>query len=131
MNRPARSLGLLVALVAVPAFATPLDKLQDAFGGSAVDASLWTQIQVHGTVSESGGTLNLTPNANTGAAGLQLESASTYAFTGSQAAVHAVRMPSSAGNVDAQFSVLLDGSNYVQWLLCAPVDEQLRKGRIS
>jgi hypothetical protein len=44
-----------------------------------------------------------------------VESASTYASTGSQAAVHAVRMPSSAGNVDAQFSVLLDGSNYVQW----------------
>src|SRR5207253_4588177 len=67
------------------------------------------------TASEGGGTLNLAPNANTGAASLLVSSVSTYSLAGSQAAVKVARVPSSAGNVDVQFSLLVDGRNYVQW----------------
>src|SRR5205807_559186 len=52
---------------------------------------------------------------NTGLASLLVKSATTYAFTGSEAAVNAVHVPSSGGNVDAQFSVWLDGNNFVEW----------------
>lgn len=106
---------ILALLAALPALATPLDKLQDSFGGTTINSALWTASQTAGTASESGATLNLAPNANTGLASILVSSASTYSMTGSQAAVRVSRVPSNAGSVDTQFSVFLDSNNYVQW----------------
>src|SRR2546430_16252082 len=115
MNPLVKKISLLAFVISAPLFAAPVDKLQDSFGGTSVNTTLWTVTTSHGTVTESGGTLNLTPNANTGLASLLAKSTSTYSFTGSQAAVKASRVPSSAGNVNAQFSGFLDGRNYVHW----------------
>ena len=40
---------------------------------------------------------------------------SNQASLSSCSAVKVARVPSSAGNVDVQFSLLVDGRNYVQW----------------
>jgi len=107
---------LAALLLVVPAVAAPLDRLQDTFGGASIDASRWTvKLQSYGTASESGGTLNLVPDANTGSSLIIVSSASTYSLAGSQAAVKASSVPSTAGNVDVQFSLLIDSQNYLQW----------------
>ena len=111
----ASKLAFLVLLSALPAIAAPADRLQDSFTGTSINSALWTVSQTAGTASESGGTLRLAPNANTGTTAILVSSASTYAMTGSQAAVKVSSVPSNAGNVNAQFSVFLNGSNYVQW----------------
>src|SRR5438445_3499025 len=108
-------LSLFALLLALPAVAAPVDKLQDGFADTSIDMTRWKVSQGQGTASEAGGTLNLAPSANTGAAWILVSSASTYSLRGSQAAVKAARVPSSAGNVDVQYSLLLDGNNYVQW----------------
>jgi hypothetical protein len=72
-------------------------------------------LQSYGTASESGGTLNLVPDANTGSSLILVSSASTYSLAGSQAAVKASSVPSTAGSVDVQFSLLIDNQNYLQW----------------
>src|SRR5438093_13608228 len=108
-------LSFFALLLALPALAAPVDKLQDGFGATSIDATRWKVSQAQGVASEAGGTLNLTPNANTGAVSILVSSASTYSLAGSRAAVEVSQVPSSAGNVDVQFSLLLDGKNYVQW----------------
>lgn len=104
--------GLLLGISAA-AHATAVDRLQDSFGGTTI-GSAWTVTRTAGNVTESGGTLNLTPNANTGTTSLLVKSAATYSLTGSHAAVQVPRVPNT-GNVDAQFSLFLNASNYVQW----------------
>src|ERR1700682_4026065 len=93
---------LLVALLlAVPAVAAPLDNLWDTFGGAAIDTSRWTvTLQRYGTASESGGTLNLVPDANTGSSLIIVSSASTYSLAGSPAAVKASSGSHPAGRGD-------------------------------
>jgi hypothetical protein len=94
----------------------PVASLTDTFGGTSVDTTKWTVTQNLATVTEASGSLNITPNANTGSAWGYVASVGTYTLVGSSAAVQAVSVVSSGGNVDNQFSLLLDGSNYVQWL---------------
>jgi hypothetical protein len=111
-----RSAFLSLLLLAVPAIAAPFDKLQDTFGGASIDTSRWTvKLQSYGSASESGGTLNLVPNANTGSSLIIVSSASTWSLAGSQVAVEASSVPSTAGSVDVQFSLLIDNKNYLQW----------------
>jgi hypothetical protein len=50
----------------------------------------------------------LVPDANTGSSLILVSSASTYSLAGSQAAVKASSVPSTAGSVDVQFSLLID-----------------------
>ncbi len=109
---------LLVATLAIPgrAQAAAVGSLKDSFAGTSINSTLWTAVQNQGAASESGGTLNLVPNANTGASSVFVKSNSTYSLTGSMAAIRAATMPNGVGgNVDTQFSLLLDGNNYVQW----------------
>src|SRR5438067_1488070 len=108
---------LLLGLTSAPLHAQPgsTAALKDSFGGTAIDSALWTTTKNLATATESGGTLNLTPNANTGAAYAFVSSAATYALTGSQVAVKAVTVPNN-GNVDAQLSVQIDSNNYVKWV---------------
>ena len=98
---------LFVLLLALPAAAIPVDKLQDRFGGTAINSTLWTVTQIQGTASASGTTLDLVPNANTGTASILVSSTATYSLAGSEASVNVSRVPSSAGGVDAQFSLFL------------------------
>ena len=71
--------------------------------------------RIQGTASASGTTLDLVPNANTGTASILVSSTATYSLAGSEASVNVSRVPSSAGGVDAQFSLFLDRLNYLQW----------------
>src|SRR5438093_13744601 len=108
-------LSLFALLVTLPALAAPADKLQDSFGGTSIDRTLWNVSQNLGTATESGGTLNLVPNGYRGGTSIAVSSIATWSLKGSQAAVKAARVPSSVGHVDAQYSLLLDGKNYLQW----------------
>ncbi len=106
---------LFALFIAIPAVAAPLDKMQDAFNDTSIDGARWSVRQGQGAATESGGTLNLVPNPSSGSVSILVSSASTWALKGSQAAVRAVRVPSSAGNIDLQYSLMIDGNNYLQW----------------
>ena len=61
-----------------PSGIAPMSSLVDTLGGTSL-GSAWTLTQqTHGTVAESGGSLNFTPNANVGTAQLIVNSARPY-----------------------------------------------------
>ena len=101
----------------VPGGSSPsIANVADVFTGTSVNTKLWATSQMNGAITESGGTLNLTPNANTGSAALSVYSLKNYSLAGSSVFTKAVGVVDAGGNVDNDFSLLLDGSNYIKWL---------------
>ena len=91
-----------------------MSSLVDTLGGAALGSN-WTILQqTQGAISEGGGSLNLSPNANTGSSQLNVVSARPYNLTGSAALVNAKQVVAN-GNVDNQFSVRIDASNELGW----------------
>jgi RHS repeat-associated protein len=117
LARSAAKLTLLVAVSLAPsvAHAAAAASLTDSFAGTTIDTTKWNTFQSGGTVSQGGGTLNLVPTPGAASSSVFVASNLTYSLTGSMAAIKAVTMPSGLGGVDAQFSLRIDGNNFVQW----------------
>jgi hypothetical protein len=72
----------------------PISSFTDLFNGTTIDASKWTVTATQGTAGEGGGTLNLAPNANTGAAQIIVSGSGSYTLIGSSAYVQVPTWPS-------------------------------------
>jgi hypothetical protein len=134
---------------------SPVSTLQDTFGGTSI-GPLWTiTSQSLGSITESGGTLNLAPNANTDSI-LSMVSANQYTLANSGAFVQVPQVVASGGSAINGFTLLNDTYNSLDWLfkngnlyavytvnngatiaatltymLCAPFDEQLSRTVIT
>ena len=100
-----------ITSVTSPSIAT----LSDAFNGTAIDSSLWNVSAVGGVIAEGGGTLNLTPNANTGTAQLAVSSKGSYSLSSAAAYVKVPAVVTNSSAVNEDFALMLDGNNYVEW----------------
>jgi RHS repeat-associated protein len=119
LARPRPSFAVLLSVVsfALPAVAqlSPVSTLQDTFGGTSI-GPLWTiTSQVQGSITESGGTLNLAPNANTDSI-LSMVSASQYTLANSGAFVQVPQVVASGGFATNGFTLLNDTYNSLDWL---------------
>lgn len=95
-----------------PAVAT----LSDSFAGSSIDSTKWTTTtQSGGSITEGGGFLHLTPNANSGATQLSIQSNNLYSLVGSSAYVQVAQVVNSSAPVDNNFALVQDPSNAVAW----------------
>jgi hypothetical protein len=94
----------------------PVSALTDAFSGTALDTTKWMIVDnLDGTISESGGSLNLAPNANDGTTQLSVQSTATYSLIGSSAAVKVPSVVNMGCNVNNRLMVIKDNANGVEW----------------
>jgi hypothetical protein len=93
----------------------PLTQLTDAFSGSGLDYTVWIPTTQNGTVTESGGALQLGLSTSLDAKAT-LFSRHWFNLSGSSAYVKVPAVVDSGGYVDTDFALLTDGANLVEWL---------------
>ena len=67
------------------------------------------------TITESGGSINLSPAPGNGGSQALVESIGTYELTNSSASVQILSVVSATGNVNTVFTVQLDWNNQLNW----------------
>lgn len=105
-----------VTYTITPNASPPVASLSDSFGGANLDTTKWTiPVQQGGTVTQGGGSLNLSPSPNVGTTQLLLSSVGTYSLSSSAGYV---KVPAvlNAGSLDEDYTLFLDINNALQWL---------------
>ena len=94
----------------------PISALADRFGGSAVETSLWTiTAQTGGTITEAGGVLALSPNANIGTAQLAVSSNARFGLPGSSISVQVPSVVNMGCGVNNSLRVRANSQNELEW----------------
>lgn len=91
--------------------------VQDSFDDGSIDSARWSASQTNGTVTESGGTLNMTPAASNGSVSLSLNSIETKSLLDSMIFAEVPQVVGSGGSVGQRLEAKKDGSNKISWIL--------------
>ena len=105
-----------IGVLTIPAVTPPpASSVQELFANGGINEDRWLVSTHEGTASASGGSLRLTPDANTGNAIVAVASANLYSLIGSAVHTKAPGVVSSSGNVRQEFALRLDAKNYLEW----------------